>query len=119
MPIIKDLLDNLDVTVGFNEKRYTELYDILSGFSCTAAELHQRLNWGAGHILSMLTVLEKVALVRHYESRGANGPMVVYETIRAVELDHIRTEHALRIVKAKLALRDMTMLYLSNYLVDL
>lgn len=117
--VIKELLDRLDVTVGYNQKHYTELYDILHGFATTAPDLHQRMNWGAGSILNMLNVLEKVGLVRHYESRGVNGPMIVYEVIRAVELDHIRVEHALRIVNAKLALHDMQMLFLGNYLVDL
>lgn len=120
MAVIKDLLDSLDVTIGYNEKRYTELYDLLHGYSCTAAELHQRLsNWPANGVLNVINMLEKVGLVRHHESRGVNGPMIVYEVIRAVELDRIRVEHALRIVKAKLALHDMSMLYLSNYLVDL
>lgn len=119
MAIIKDLLDNLDVTIGYNEKRYTELYDILSSFSSTPADLGQRLNWPASGIISMLTTLTTVGLVRHYESRGANGPMTVYETIRAVELDNTRVEHATRIVKAKLHLHEMTMHFTANYLVSL
>lgn len=119
MAIIKDLLDNLDVTVGYNEKRYTELYDVLHAFSTTPEDLAQRLNWPASGVVSMLTTLTSMGLVHHYESRGASGPMVVYAVIRAVDLDQTRVEYATRIVKAKLHLHEMSMHYTANYLVSI
>lgn len=102
MTIIKDALDALDETTTSGRKNYTALYDLLSVGGCSVGDVAQRLHWQEPNVLQAMEKLRHCGLVYKVASLGVSGDLVLYATIRAVELDNSRVRSATRAVRARL-----------------
>ncbi|MNQ80227.1 hypothetical protein D3C85_951950 [compost metagenome] len=115
MTYIRDALDALDDTTTSGRKNYTALYELLSLGGCSVADVAQRLHWQEPNVVKALEKLRHCGLVEKSASRGSQGPMVLYATIRAAECDRHRIVTATQAIRARTAAEQLVANYNVQY----